>query len=67
MESMQNNIILPGKLAELLGVSTSTLRLWDLNGTLVANRRPNGRKYYTQEHYDYIMTKHKVVEFPSEK
>lgn len=38
--------------AKMLGVHRKTLLQWDKNGTLVAKRDPNGKKYYTPEQYD---------------
>ncbi len=35
-----------GKAAEMLGVATSTLRRWDQDGKLVAERTPGGRRRY---------------------
>ena len=35
-----------GKAAEMLGVATSTLRRWDQEGKLVAERTPGGRRRY---------------------
>ena len=35
-----------GKAAEMLGVSTSTLRRWDESGKLIAERTPGGRRRY---------------------
>lgn len=35
-----------GKAAEMLGVSISTLRRWDTEGKLVAERTPSGRRRY---------------------
>ena len=39
------------KMAKRLNVSISTLRNWDANGTLVANRKPSGHRYYTYDQW----------------
>lgn len=49
------------KMAEKLGVSKSTLRNWDKNGTLVAMRKPSGHRYYTNNQYLQVTQKHKYV------
>ena len=41
----------PKDFAELLGVSVKTLRRWDREGSLKANRTPTDRRYYTYDHY----------------
>ena len=41
----------PKEFAELLNVSVKTLQRWDREKTLVANRTPTNRRYYT---YDSI-------------
>ena len=39
------------EMAEKLGVSVQTLRNWDKNGKLKANRKPSGRMFYTHDQY----------------
>ena len=41
----------PKDFAELLGVSVKTLRRWDREGSLKANRTPTDGRYYTCDHY----------------
>ncbi len=41
-----------GQFARLIGVSASTLREYDKNGTLVPHHRsPHGYRYYSDEQY----------------
>jgi len=39
------------EMSEKLGISVQTLRNWDKNGKLVAQRRSSGRMFYTQGQY----------------
>ena len=41
----------PKEFAELLNVSVKTLQCWDREKTLVANRTPTNRRYYTYDQY----------------
>ena len=41
----------PKEFAELLNVSVKTLQRWDREKTLVANRTPTNRRYYTYDKY----------------
>ena len=41
----------PKDFVELLGVSVKTLKCWDGEGTLKANRTPTNRRYYTYDQY----------------
>lgn len=41
----------PKEFAELLNVTVKTLQLWDREKTLVANRAPTNRRYYTYDQY----------------
>ena len=41
----------PKEFAELLNVSVKTLQRWDREKTLVANRTPTNRRYYTYDQY----------------
>ena len=41
--------------AELLNVSTRTLRRWDNDGKLIAYRTPTGDRFYTEEQYKIYM------------
>ena len=43
------------KFAELLNVSTKTLRRWDNDGKLTAYRTPSGDRFYTEEQYKSYM------------
>jgi len=40
-----------GEFAEKLNVHRDTLRRWDYNGKLVAERSVGGTRYYTDEHF----------------
>lgn len=44
-----------GEFAKKIGVSVSTLRRWDKEGLLIANRSPLGTRFYTDEHYQNYM------------
>ena len=47
-------------MAKRLGVSVKTLQRWDREGILVAKRKPNNRRYYTEEQYlEYIGSSNK--------
>ncbi len=37
--------------AKMIGVSTRTLKRWDLSGKFKAYRTPTNQRYYTQEQY----------------
>ena len=39
------------EMAKKLGISVQTIRNWNKNGVLVANRTPTGRMFYTHEQY----------------
>lgn len=39
------------EMADKLGVSVQTMRNWDKNKTLVAQRKPSGRMFYTHDQY----------------
>nr|WP_071819382.1 MerR family transcriptional regulator [Gloeothece citriformis] len=39
----------PGEFALKINRSVGTLRLWDRNGKLPAQRLPSGQRYYTEE------------------
>ena len=39
------------EMAKKLGISMQTLRNWDKNKKLVANRKPSGRMFYTHDQY----------------
>ncbi len=41
----------PKEFAELLNVTVKTLQRWDREKTLVANRTPTNRRYYTYDQY----------------
>ena len=41
----------PEEFAELLNVTVKTLQRWDREKTLVANRTPTNRRYYTYDQY----------------
>lgn len=41
----------PKEFAELLNVSVKTLQRWDRDKTLIANRTPTNRRYYTYDQY----------------
>ncbi|MBR4694642.1 MAG: IS607 family transposase [Selenomonadaceae bacterium] len=41
----------PKEFAELLNVSVKTLQRWDREKTLIANRTPTNRRYYTYDQY----------------
>lgn len=43
------------KFAELLNVSTKTLRRWDKDGKLIAYRTPGGKRFYTEDQYRNYM------------
>ncbi len=46
---MQNNKIRIGKAAEILGVTTQTLRNWEKTGKLTPKRSAGGQRYYDAE------------------
>ena len=46
---MQDKIYSTKEFAEMVKVGVKTLYNWDKNGTLVAKRKINGYKYYTDE------------------
>ena len=41
----------PKEFAKLLNVSVKTLQRWDREKTLIANRTPTNRRYYTYDQY----------------
>lgn len=41
----------PKEFSELLNVTVKTLQRWDREKTLVANRTPTNRRYYTYDQY----------------
>ena len=50
----------PAQFGKMIGKSVKTLQRWDSDGTLVANRNPKNRRYYTHEQYlEYIGVKAK--------
>lgn len=46
---MKENIYSTKEFAKIVKVGVKTLYNWDKNGTLVAKRKINGYKYYTDE------------------
>jgi len=40
------------EVANLLGVSTKTLRRWEEKGLLIPHRSPGNQRRYTQDHID---------------
>lgn len=46
---MNKEIYKPKEFADLIGVSTKTLKNWDKLGKLVAKRTPSNHKFYTKE------------------
>jgi len=54
---MNNNLITIRKVAEILGVSTQTLRRWDENGRLVSVRGKNNYRYYKKEDIEECIRK----------
>jgi predicted site-specific integrase-resolvase len=59
---MNNKILKPKDLANMLNVSVKTLQRWDNDGTLKAYRNPKGRRYYTIEQYNDVMGIHSMVQ-----
>lgn len=53
--------------AQLIGVSTSTLREYDKTGVLKPHHRsPSGYRYYTEEQYEsYIKERRKTAQVSS--
>ncbi len=49
---MEKTIFKPNEFAEIIGVSTKTLKNWDKSGKLVARRTPSNHKFYTKEDLD---------------
>lgn len=48
----------PAQFGKMIGKSVKTLQRWDTEGTLVANRTPTNRRYYTHDQYlEYIGVK----------
>jgi hypothetical protein len=47
--------------AKKIGVSQDTLRNWDKDGILIANRTPTGRRFYTETQYQQYI-KNLVIE-----
>ena len=43
--------------AKIVGVGVKTLYNWDRDGKLIAKRKFNGYKYYTQEDIDLVLGK----------
>ena len=63
---MDNKLISIKKAAELLNVSTLTLRNWDRDGKLTAFRHPiNNYRVYDKEEIDRIINKIKSGEKPN--
>lgn len=54
-----------GKFAELIGVSTNTLRMWEKNGRLTPHHRTKGnqRVYSDKQADDYLGSNKKEVTF----
>ena len=47
-----------GDFARLVGVSKSTLRLWENKGILIPHHKtPTGYRYYTKEQADKLLSK----------
>ena len=46
MKNTNNSLISIGETAKLLGVDIQTLRAWDKNGKLKAERTPTGHSFY---------------------
>ena len=51
MNTSNINNYKPKEFAELLNVTVKTLQRWDREKTLVANRTPTNRRYYTYDQY----------------
>lgn len=50
-------------MAERLGVTTRTLRNWDVEGVLKAKRTPTNRRYYTEEQYQqYVDSQGRTID-----
>ncbi|MBU2068377.1 helix-turn-helix domain-containing protein, partial [Patescibacteria group bacterium] len=59
---MNNNLITIKKAAEVLNVSTQTLRRWDKSGRLVSVRGKNNYRYYKKEDIEeYIKNNEKDI------
>lgn len=59
---MRESVYKIGEFAELLNVSTRTLRRWDEKGILVAKRTGTNHRFYTHEQYlEFISDKKEVV------
>lgn len=46
----------PRKVAQMLGVTVTTLQRWDRNGKLKAYRLPSNHRYYTQDQIDQLLS-----------
>lgn len=49
-----NDNLTPGQAAEILGVSSSTVRRWEEAGTLVPVRLPSGHRRYRRADVDRL-------------
>lgn len=49
------NIYKPKEFANKINVSVNTLQRWDREGTLIADRNPKNRRFYTDSHYEYYL------------
>lgn len=52
---MKENIYSTKEFAKIVKVGVKTLYNWDKNGTLVAKRKINGYKYYTDEDVNKVL------------
>lgn len=52
---MKENIYSTKEFAKIVKVGVKTLYNWDKNGTLIAKRKINGYKYYTDEDVNKVL------------
>lgn len=63
---MDKTFISIGKAAEKLGVSNSTLRVWEEKGILIPERTPTGHRRYRTSQIEHFLSSQEVNQTPSE-
>ena len=63
MKAFQNHSVYSiGIVAELLGVHTETIRLWERSGIIRPPQRRSGKRYYSEREYKRLQFVHKLIQ-----